>query len=298
MNSIVRGWRALAATAAIGFALASFSAQAAEKPGPQGEPKGEWREQTWLIPLPHDGGRLMLTTVLRPPGEDKRPLAVVNHGSPSKPEARPKLRSIYKSASEWFLKRGYAVALPVRRGYGATGGNWDETYGRCDNPDFLRAGLESAKDIQAAVTYLTRQPFVRPERVLVVGQSAGGWGALAVASRNPPEVAAVVNFAGGRGGYAQGKPNNNCTPGRLFDAAKEYGKTARVPTLWIYAENDLFFSPAISRRMAEAFAGAGGRAEYHLLGPFGGDGHALFAAGGGVERWRAVVEKFLSANGL
>ncbi len=278
--------------------LFAFPATAEEKSGPQGKPDGDLREQVWLIPLPHDGDRVMYTTVFRPPGEEQRPLAVINHGSPPKPEDRPNLRSTYRAASEWLVKRGYVVVLPVRRGYGKTGGDWAETYGRCDGADYRRAGLETARDIQAAIAYMTKQPIVRPERVLVVGQSAGGWGSLALSSLNPPEVAAILDFAGGRGGYADGKPNNNCTPDRLVEAAGEYGKTARVPTLWIFTENDLFFNPSLSRRMAEAYAAAGGKAEYNLLKPFGKDGHTLFSSADGVGRWREIVEKFLGANGL
>ena len=278
--------------------LFAFAATAEEKFGPQGKPDGDWREQVWLIPLPHDGDRAMFTTVLRPPGEDKKPLVVINHGSPPKAEDRPNQRSVFKTASEWFVKRGYVVALPLRRGYGKTGGSWAETYGRCDGPDYRRAGLEGAKDIGAAIAYMTKQTFVRPERVLVVGQSAGGWGSLTLSSLNPPAVAAVVDFAGGRGGYADGKPNNNCAPDRLVEAAGEYGKTARVPTLWVFTENDLFFNPSLSRRMAEAYKGAGGKAEYNLLKPFGKDGHNLFGAGDGIGRWREIVAKFLDANGL
>jgi len=289
-----RAWSA----AALWLWLAAAPAAVADPFGPQGEPRGQWREQTWLIPLPHDGNRAMHAAVYRPPGEGRRPLAVIAHGSPPKPEQRPGVKPAYRTAAEWFVQRGFAVVLPIRRGYGATGGSWDETYGRCDSPDFLRGGIETAKDIRAAVQYMQRQNFVAPERALVVGQSAGGWGAVALASQNPPEVAAYVNFAGGRGGYAGGKPNSNCRADKLIEAAGEFGKSARAPMLWIYTENDLFFSPAIARGMADAFAARGGRAEFHLLPAFGKDGHALFAAADGLARWRNLVAAFLGANGF
>ncbi len=283
--------------AALFFWFVAFAATAADSFGPQGSPAGDLREQLWLIPLPHDGDRAMHTTVLRPPGEDKRPLVVINHGSPAKAEDRPNLRSVFKTASEWFVKRGFVVALPLRRGYGKTGGSWDETNGRCDNPDYRRAGLETAKDIRAAIAYMTKQAFVQPGRVLVVGQSAGGWGTVALSSLNPPEVAAMVNFAGGRGGYKNGQPNSNCTPDRLVEAAGQYGRTARMPTLWVFTENDLFFNPGLSRKMAEAYTAAGGKAEYNLLPPFGKDGHSMFGSSDGLSRWRDLVDKFLAANG-
>lgn len=283
--------------AALFLVLAAAPAAADERFGPQGSPEGEFRQQLWLIPLPHDDNRAMHTTVLRLPGEDKRPLVVINHGSPAKAEDRPNQRSVFKVASEWFVKRGFVVALPLRRGYGKTGGGWAEEYGRCDNPNYRRAGLETAKDIRAAIAYMIKQDFVQAQRVLVVGQSAGGWGSIALSSLNPPEVGAILNFAGGRGGYKNGRPNSNCSPERLVEAAKEYGKTARLPSLWVFTENDLFFNPSLSRGMAEAYAAAGGRAEYNLLPAFGKDGHSLFGAADGLEHWRPLVEKFLAANG-
>lgn len=277
--------------------LAALPLAALAQQGPVGEPRGEWREQTYLIALPHDGNRTMHTLVLRPPGKDRAPLAVINHGSPADPSARSGMKPGFRAAREWFLQRGFVVALPMRRGYGETGGAWAEEFGRCAQPDFRRGGVESAKDILAAVDYLTGLAFVEPDRAIVVGQSAGGWAAVALASQNPAKVAAIVNFAGGRGGYADRKPNNNCAPDRLVEAAGEFGKTARTPMLWIFTENDLFFAPPLSARMAEAFKSKGGVADYRLLPPFAKDGHSLFSNPDGGDRWQPLVAAFLAANG-
>ena len=54
-------------------------------------------------------------------------------------------------------------------------------------------------------------------------------------------------------------------PDRLVAAAGTLGKTTRVPSLWIYTENDQFFSPQLSRRMYDAYTASGGRAAYALL---------------------------------
>ncbi len=264
--------------------------------GPRGTPDGPHRAQDWRIPLPHDPQRGMVANVLRPPGEDPRPMAVINHGSPADAAQRAFERPGFAAASEWFVARGYVVVRPIRRGYGATGGAWSETYRSCDEPTYREAGLETAKDIVAAIAFLARQPFVRPDRVVVVGQSAGGWGALALAGLNPPAVSAVVNFAGGRGGYAEGRPHTNCAPDRLIAAAGAYGRTARIPTLWVYTENDGYFGPSLSRAMYRAFSESGGRGEFVLLPGFGSDGHALFGSPAGVKHWEPLVERFLAAN--
>ena len=74
----------------------------------------------------------------------------------------------------------------------------------------------------------------------------------------------MIDFAGGRGGHQKMSDGSlgNCTPDALVKAAGRYGSTARVPTLWIYAANDSFFSPALARRMFDAYNAAGGHGIY------------------------------------
>ena len=119
---------------------------------------------------------------------------------------------------------------------------------------------------------MTAEKRIVPKDVVVVGQSAGGWASIALSSLNPPQVKAIITFAAGRGGRVGGKPNNNCAPDTLVEATREFGRTSRVPMLWIYIENDTFFGPALSKRMHEAFTAAGGKAEYRLVPPFGNEG--------------------------
>ena len=280
---------AFAALPALGEDLAGWSS-----PGPQGPPIGPARRQLWLVPLP--GERLLMHTfVLRPTGDGPFPLAVINHGSDQNSVLRAAFNlSDYHKLAYWFLDRGFAVALPIRPGHGATGGPYFEDQGRCADADYRQSGLATADSIQAAVDYLTAQPFVRKSNVVIVGQSAGGWGALALASRNLPAVKAVINFAGGRGGRVDDQPDKNCVPARLVAAAADFGRTARIPTLWLYAQNDSYFAPALSKRMFAAFRGAGGTAEYHLLPPLGADGHILIDSDDAIARWAPIVERFLA----
>ncbi|MCW5744894.1 MAG: alpha/beta fold hydrolase [Alphaproteobacteria bacterium] len=268
---------------------------AAQSPGPQGREQGEYREQRWLVPTDDGSARLMRTVVYRPTGDAPRPLVVINHGAPtSGPATAPQPR--FSSASAWFVARGYVVVVPQRRGYGETGGRQNEAYGACDNADFTTAGREGARDIAAVVSYMRRQPFVRPNGTIIVGQSAGGWATIAYASRNPAGVPAMVNFAGGRGGWRHNIPNYNCSPERLVQSAGEFGRTARVPTLWIYTVNDTFFAPDLSRRMARAYGETGGVVQFELLPAFGKDGHGLFSAADGVPIWSRYVQAFLERH--
>jgi dienelactone hydrolase len=274
--------------------LAALPASA-QVPGPQGREEGEYREQRWLIPTNDGSGRLMRSIVYRPRGEAARRLVVINHGAPtSGPASLSQPR--FEPASAWFVAQGYVVVVPQRRGYGETGGRYNESYSHCDNADFAGAGREGARDIAAAVAFMRRQPFVRAEGTLVVGQSAGGWATLAFASQNPPGVSGMVNFAGGRGGRRGNLANHNCSPEKLVKAAAAFGRTARVPTLWIYTRNDSFFDPGLSRRMAEAYEKAGGVADYRLLPAFGHDGHYLFSSAAGVPLWAPYVAAFIEQH--
>lgn len=252
------------------------------------------REQEWRIP--GTDGVLMESTVFRPPGNARAPLVVINHGSPDTSAARPTMkRPQFTALSTYFVQHGYIVALPLRRGYGATGGRWAEDYGRCDTPDFVGAGLQTASDIRAAIEYMRQQPFVAADRTVVVGQSAGGWGTLALSSLNPAGVRAMIDFAGGRAGHQQ-VPGGVCAPDFLVKAAGRYGSTARVPLLWITTENDSYFAPPLVARMVDAYRDAGGQVTHKALGPFGKDGHSLAGSDSAAPIWTPLVNDFLKGK--
>jgi dienelactone hydrolase len=199
-------------------------------------------------------------------------------------------------AARWFLGRGFLVAVSLRRGYGATDGDWVEGFGSCDNPDFMRAGTETARDIAATVDYAASLPYADPRQALVVGQSAGGWGTIAYDTTPHPRVTALINMAGGRGGHHANLPNSNCRPDLLAEAAGRFGRGASTPMLWIYTANDSYFSPAIAAALYEAFARNGGKAEFDQLGSYGSDGHRLFFGPGGSQIWGPIVERYLAGR--
>jgi len=277
---------------AAGMAAGLAAAQPAL--GPQGRADGPFHRQLWLIPSPV-AGVAMRTSVFRPPGPGPFPLAVINHGSTQSESQRARQAAPeFPELTPWFLARGYVVAVPQRPGHGTTGGPYIEDQNGCENADYLTSGKNTAASIAAAIDYMTARRFVRRTGIIVVGQSAGAWGALALAGRNPRGLKAVINFAGGRGGRVNNRPNNNCAPDRLVETAGRFGRDARVPTLWIYTLNDGYFPPALSKRMADAYAQAGGRVEYHLLGQFGSEGHELATSRGGEALWAPVVERFMN----
>ena len=62
----------------------------------------------------------------------------------------------------------------------------------------------------------------------------------------------------------------------------------------IYIENDTFFGPELSKRMHAAYTAAGGNAEYHLLPPFGGEGHFLIGQADAIPLWAPLAPTVLS----
>lgn len=286
----------VARTCALVVFLAGVPSMPRSEPlaGPQSVETGALRRQLWRFPSGQPGV-LMRGTLFRPPGAGPFPLLVMNHGTTQNAERRRMLPlPAFDSLARWFVRHGFAVAVPQRPGHGATGGAYREDQGGCDDADFARAGRGAADSIMAATAYLTAQPFIRRGRTIVAGQSAGGWAALAVASRAPPGLQAVINFAGGLGGRSYDRPDNNCAADRLIATAAEFGRTAHVPSLWLYTANDSYFPPRLAGAMADAYRAAGGKAEFALLPDFGADGHFMAETDSSESAWGPAVERFLA----
>ncbi|MEY9529237.1 pimeloyl-ACP methyl ester carboxylesterase [Bradyrhizobium japonicum] len=133
-----------------------------------------------------------------------------------------------------LAQRGYATLSIMRRGFGLSGGSYSEELLRpCD---YLAAERIAADDIIVAMAAARREPWVDPDHILLLGHSTGGLTMLAVAERNPAGVVGVLNFDGGY--HAMAKPDEACSPDRLVGTVASLGRTARVPALWLYAEND------------------------------------------------------------
>ena len=79
--------------------------------------------------------------------------------------------------------------------------------------------------------------------VIAAGVSTGGFATVALTAQAPPGLVAAISFAGGRGSNADFAI---CNPADLFDAFRDFGKHSRTPMLWVYAENDRYFWPALA----------------------------------------------------
>jgi dienelactone hydrolase len=279
----------------VGWVVCTQSATAQVRYGAQGAESEPGRMQQWLVPSP-DPAIAAHALLFRPAGDGPFRLAVIAHASTQNVLRRAQMpQPEYRALAAFLVARGFAVLVPERPGHGATGGKYLEDQGGCDDADYLRAGRATADEIAAALNYLREQSFIRREGAVILGHSAGGWGALALAHENPPGVSGIVAFAAGRGGHANDFPNQVCAPHTLISAAAEFGKNARVPVTWLVAANDSYFSPDLSRQLADAFRSSGDKVDFRVLAASGSEGHWLAETEAGVKSAAPEMDRALKA---
>jgi len=253
-------------------------------------------ESSLRIPMPEAGKTGLEAVMVRPNDSAAHPLALLSHGTPRDAEQRPGMTAwgFIPQARE-FARRGWTTVVVLRRGYGSSGGGFEEGGRACSlHPNYYGAGKESAKDLRAAVGYLSSLPEVDATRIISVGVSAGGFATVALAADPPPGLVAAISFAGGRG---SNKADNVCNPGDLVRAFSEFGLKSRVPMLWVYSDNDHFFGPQIAEQFHQAFVKSGGTVSFIRAAAFRKDGHGLFSYAG-IPIWTPMVDDFLAAQNL
>lgn len=238
-------------------------------------------------------------TLFRPDGPGPFPLVVINHGRATTPEKRaePKIQR-QESAARFFVRKGFAVAVPTRLGYGETlsVGDPERSRGSCSQAEYADAMRAGAAQVLTVIDHLREQSWVDAQRIVLVGQSVGGFVSTAANASRPPGLLTVINFAGGSGGNPETHPGVPCAGNNAGKTYASFGRSAQAPMLWVYTENDRFFDPAHSRAWHAAYTEAGGQAEYRLLPAFGEDGHTLFARGNDI--WQPIVDDYLVRFGF
>ncbi len=246
-------------------------------------------EQVLMLPVTENGKQLQFeTTIYKPPGEGPFPLLLMNHGKErGKPAAQKRDR--FLAMGREFVRRGYAVAVPMRKGFSKSNGIYSD-FG-CNMHD---NGLLQADDIEAALRALTKMAWVDHDRVIVAGQSYGGLATMAFGTRQFPGVRGLLNFAGGLridGDYCDWKA-------ALVTAFTSYGGRTSLPSLWFYGENDSYFDPALAQRLQTAYQSAGGSSQLIAYGRFKSDAHGLISSRDGIPVWWPETERFLQRIGL
>lgn len=256
----------------------------ADAPGPD----APMNERVLMVPV--DGRRniRLQVTVLHPSGRGPFPVAVINHGAAGHMPSNSMPRFRHSFASYYFLSRGYAVVLPMVRGHAGSEGKI-RPFG-CNQES---VALDNARDIRAVIDHLAHHPALDTQRVVMAGQSFGGWNTLAFGSLGDARVKGLLNFAGGMG-------ISNCeeTGPVLARGAERFASTTRAPSIWFYGDNDSIFAKPVWQYMHERYTAWGGQAQLVAFGSFMKDSHALLAYPEGLSIWVPRVDEFLKNLGL
>ena len=270
-----------------------------EAPPPPAQTVIRYVQKEMWIPAPQSfpNGLDAIEVYADRPG--RHPLVVLTHGTSDKEEERAHVTPWSQlGQAMWFARRGYFAIVVARRGYGRSGVQRDGNAGGCRarSGSFIDAGEASADDLRAVIKYAQGLPEVDPGTVVSMGISTGGFAQVALSANPPPALKVAINFAGGRGGDGH---EHNCDLDGLVGAYEAFGKAAHkhggLPMLWIYAENDHWFTPAMARKFEAAYDKGGGVEQFVLAPPDRDEGHHLYSH---ISAWSDTVQAFLKAHNL
>jgi dienelactone hydrolase len=247
------------------------------------------------------GAYSIAARIVRPTaGEGRFGAVVLNHGvAGTRAERLRESPDLLLDAATEFARHGYVVVMPLRRGFGVTGGDYAEDPGPCSNPDFRKAEAAASDDVMAAYDYARRLSYVDGSRMILAGQSAGAMVSIFTAAMRAPQgLVAVLGFAAGRGGNPEYRPGVPCAVEPVAKLLDSLGRQIKVPVLFHYSQNDRFFNPATTRLWYDRFTAGGAKADYVMQPAFGADGHYVFSASGGSKIWLPAVEHFLKVYGV
>ena len=267
--------------------VGSASAQEAEPPLDK-----ELNEKVFKVLVGGEGQHIYLeVTLFKPDGPGPFPLAVLNHGKdPIDPHLQPRYRSVY--AARYFVSRGYAVILPMMRGFAGSGGtSW---VSRCsiENAAAMHA-IETAQVLDYMKTQKDLGTQIDPNKIVIFGQSMGGLNTLALGAINYPGVKGLVNFAGGLN--TKGCKHWERSLPQLVGG---FGAKTVVPSIWFYGDNDKLFAEPVWQDMFDQYTANGGLAQIVAYGKFGEDSHTFLGRVEALSIWVPRVDEFLASVGL
>jgi dienelactone hydrolase len=248
-------------------------------------PTLQW-EKVW-IPA---GDVRLEANIAKPEGNGPFPAVIVSHGSTGNGRFPPTQTMRSDFVASEFLKHGFVVIAPMRRGRGESGGSYDEPYD-CEYGLAARGLQNAIADTQHVVDYVRKLAFVDASRLLLSGHSRGGILSVVYAARRPGAVRGVVNFVGGW-------TSDGCSEraGRFNEKLFEDAGAAQgaVPMLFLYAGNDSYYTPDSIRNFATLYGKSGANVTLKLYDSAGRDGHSLYAH---PDLWRSDLGAFLQKLG-
>jgi len=242
-----------------------------------------------------NGQAVTLEVVLfRPLDEGRYPTIVFHHGSTGN-GSDPSLFTLTftsKAITQYFVERSWMVAFPQRRGRGKSRGLYDEGFKldrsaySCEETLALDGASHALEDLNAITDWLRNRADVDTTRMLIGGTSRGGILSIAHTAQRQDVYLGALNFVGGWIGEGCGDYQSiNRT---LFVE----GASFPGPSLWLYGENDSFYSLPYSRTNFDAFSLAGGLGTMiELTRSPGLNGHFVI---NDVDLWGSAADEFLA----
>jgi dienelactone hydrolase len=276
------------ALAALLLIFAAGACSVAGSPDTADLPNIPLNEQVIRIPGEGLPTATLEVTIFHPEGNGPFPLAIMNHGATAISSANRGERYRLTNAAFYFLSRGYAVALPMMRGFAASDGEFYH-FG-CD---LTGMGIANAKDIRAVIRALNVDPLIDSRFVVVAGQSLGGWNTLALGALNVPSVKGLINFNGGIRVSDCGAGDHS-----LLAGAEDFGGRTTTPSIWFYGENDHLFPVDVWRAMYDRYIYGGGQAELVDVGVVLKNSHMFLAYPEALPLWTPKLDNFLARIGM
>ncbi len=245
----------------------------------------------------------LIVTTFRPAGQGPFPLVVLNHGRPVYEQERAAMKrqrlEARRASSSARASPSPSRHASVTASLASVGD--PESSIKCDAPRYETAAAAAAAQVAAVVRFMQSAADIDARRVVLAGQSLGGFATMAATGERLPGVVAAIDFAGGHGGSPDLHSGEPCRPDELARRFADFGRRAAegghpVPTLWVFTENDRFIAPRFQERWSAAYREAGGLAQTRLMPAFGEDGHSLFAKGNDL--WQPIVDDFLKPLGF
>jgi len=246
----------------------------------------------------HGKPQTLEVVVFQPPGVGPFPTLVMNHGSTGNGDRPERFTDTWTSieVAGFFNRRGWQVLYPQRRGRGKSDGLYDEGF-EADrsrysaDPALALQGLERAlTDLDVVMAHVAARSDVDTRCLLLGGVSRGGLLATVYAGTRAVGLVGVLNFVGGWLGDR--RPGACAVNAVMFSRAAAFDR----PMLWLYGDNDPFYSLRRSRQNFEAFTAAGGRGRFVTFdAPVGRSGHAIHTA---PALWEPAVDAYLEEVSL
>jgi dienelactone hydrolase len=252
--------------------------------------------QQRMIPTPwtEAGEKVALEMlVFKPVGAGPFPTLVMNHGSTGQGDNKDLFKQTWSAnlLTTYFLKKGWQVVHPQRRGRGQSGGLYDEGFDSrrsqysCVLDESLNGLDRAIEDLDVVMNFLLEMDQVDPKQIYMGGQSRGGVLSVAYAARKPELFKGILNFVGGW-------MNDRCTDGKTINrTAFLFGATYGKPTLWLYGHDDALYTVRHMRDNFEAYVSQGGKGEFvELRVPGQMNGHGVIHY---PEVWIPAVDGFI-----